>query len=67
MQNCDGRIPWLEFIKMAEWRMDKFLNQKGSLNLPLWSWFEFRSASEGSALRANGVATSAALVVWLVV
>ena len=42
--------------------MDKLWNQQGSLNLPLWSWLELRSASEGSDSRANEVATSTSLV-----
>ena len=45
-----------------EWKMDKLWNQKGSLNLPMWSWLELRSASEGSESRADGVATSTSLV-----
>ena len=33
--------------------MEKLWNQNGSFNLPMWSWLELRSASEGSESRAN--------------
>ena len=64
MQNGDGCTLWIEFNKMdgREWRMDKLWNQKGSLNLPMWSWLDLRSASEGSESRAGVVATSMSLV-----
>ena len=44
------------------WRMEKLWNQKGSLNLPMRSWLELRSASEGSESRADGAATPTSLV-----
>ena len=53
MQNCDGCTLWIEF---SLW------NQKGSLNLPMRSWLDLRSANEGSESRANGVAISTSLV-----
>ena len=52
------KLRWMHRIQQngREWRMDKLWSQKGSLNLPMWSWLELRSASEGSESRANGVA-----------
>ena len=41
--------------------MDKLWNQKASLNFPMWSWLELRSAREGSESPAHGVATSTPL------
>ena len=40
-----------------EWTMDKLWNQKASLNLPMWSWLELRSAKEGTESRAHELAT----------
>ena len=62
MLNCDGCILWIEFSKMVEsGDMDKLWKQKASLNFPMWSWLELRSAKKGSESRAHGVATSTSL------
>ena len=43
--------------------MDKLWNQKGPLNLPMWSWLENLAARvKDQNHDANGVATSTSLV-----
>ena len=50
---------WEEFSETVSVNDAPLWNQKRSLNLRMWSW---KSASEGSKSRANGVATSTSLV-----